>query len=134
MHDLLLNRGTVDPRSGLGGGNHPDNDEIYYGVSGTSLVDLGGHPDTGEGGETFSIGPGAVVFIPAGTFHRLRNTADEPFVLLTIGPSPQPAVRTEFTTSASMTGGRASSCARTVTGGTSWHLAGVINHRVDRST
>jgi mannose-6-phosphate isomerase-like protein (cupin superfamily) len=88
VHDLLLNRGTVDPRSSLGGGNHPDNDEIYYGVSGTSLVDLGGQPETGEGGETFTIGPGAVVFIPAGTFHRLRNPAEEPFVLLAIWPQP----------------------------------------------
>ncbi|MFN8620097.1 MAG: hypothetical protein U0869_05030 [Chloroflexota bacterium] len=43
-HDLLLNRGTVDPRSALGGGNHPDNDEVYYALSGWSLVDLGGHP------------------------------------------------------------------------------------------
>ena len=33
-HDLLLNQGTVDPHQGLGGGNHPDNDEIYYVVSG----------------------------------------------------------------------------------------------------
>ena len=88
LHDLLLNRGTVAPRAGLGGGNHPDNDEIYYGVSGVCAVDLGGDPNTGEGGETFDIGPDSVVFIPAGTFHRLRNESDQPFVLLTIWPQP----------------------------------------------
>ncbi|HVA86220.1 MAG TPA: cupin domain-containing protein [Candidatus Saccharimonadales bacterium] len=88
LHDLLLNRGTVAPRSGLGGGNHPDNDEIYYGVSGVCLVDLGGDPNTGEGGETFDLTSGSVVFIPAGTFHRLRNPSDEPFVLLTVWPQP----------------------------------------------
>lgn len=87
-HDLLLNRGTVDPNYDLGGGNHPDNDEIYYAVSGECQVDLGGHPDTGEGHSTFSLGVGGVVFIPAGTFHRLRNRSDEEFVVLTIWPQP----------------------------------------------
>jgi mannose-6-phosphate isomerase-like protein (cupin superfamily) len=87
-HDLLLNRGTVDPQSGLGGGNHPVNDEVYYGVSGTCLVDLGGDPDKGDGSQTYRMGAGSVVFIPAGTFHRLRNDSDEPFVLLTIWPQP----------------------------------------------
>ncbi len=87
-HDLLLNRGTVDPEYDLGGGNHPENDEIYYAESGECLVDLGGHPDTGEGHETFTLGAGGVVFIPAGTFHRLRNRASEPFVVLTIWPQP----------------------------------------------
>jgi mannose-6-phosphate isomerase-like protein (cupin superfamily) len=87
-HDTLLNRGTVDPNYALGGGNHPDNDEIYFAVSGRCLVDLGGNPDTGEGGETFRLEEGMVAFIPAGTFHRLRNDTDEPFVLLTIWPQP----------------------------------------------
>ncbi len=86
LHDLFLNRGTVAPQAGLGGGNHPDNVEIYYGVSGLCLVDLGGDPDTGVGGETFEINAGSVVYIPAGTFHRLRNVSDEPFVLLTLWP------------------------------------------------
>ncbi len=63
---------------GLGGGNHPDNDEIYYVVSGETLVDLGGDPVTGEGRQTYRLVPGMVVFIPAGIFHRLRNDGDEP--------------------------------------------------------
>jgi mannose-6-phosphate isomerase-like protein (cupin superfamily) len=87
-HDLLLNRGVVDPHYDLGGGNHPDNDEIYYAVSGEALVDLGGHPDTGEGHTTFTLATGGVVFIPAGTFHRLRNVSDHEFVVLTIWPQP----------------------------------------------
>ena len=90
-HDLLLNQGTVDPHQGLGGGNHPDNDEIYYIVSGTTLVDLGGDPDDGDGHETFRLVPGMVVFIPAGVFHRLRNDNDEPLVILTIWPKPSVA-------------------------------------------
>ena len=56
-HDLLLNQGTVDPHKGLGGGNHPDNDEIYYIVSGETLVDLGGDPVSGDGHETYRLVP-----------------------------------------------------------------------------
>lgn len=90
-HDLLLNQGRVDPHQGLGGGNHPDNDEIYYVVSGRTLVDLGGDPDTGEGCRTFRLEPGMVAFIPNGVFHRLRNDGDEELVLLTIWPKPAAA-------------------------------------------
>jgi mannose-6-phosphate isomerase-like protein (cupin superfamily) len=87
-HDTLLNRGTVAPNYALGGGNHPDNDEIYFAVTGRCLLDLGGDRDSGDGGETFRVEEGMVVFIPAGTFHRLRNDTNEPFVLLTIWPQP----------------------------------------------
>ncbi len=90
-HDLLLNRGTVDPHQGLGGGNHPDNDEIYYVVSGRTLVDLGGDPTTGVGHKSYRLEPGMVVFIPAGVFHRLHNEDDEPLVILTIWPQPSVA-------------------------------------------
>lgn len=90
-HDLLLNQGRVDPHAGLGGGNHPDNDEIYYVVSGEALVDLGGNPDSGEGHETYRLLPGMVVFIPAGVFHRLCNDGDEELVILTIWPQPSVA-------------------------------------------
>jgi mannose-6-phosphate isomerase-like protein (cupin superfamily) len=88
IHDLLLNQGTVRARSGLGGGNHPDNDEVYYAVRGTAWVDLGGDPTTGDGSTTYRLEPGMVAWIPAGTFHRLRNDQDEDFVLLTIWPQP----------------------------------------------
>lgn len=89
-HDLLLNRGTVDPHTGLSGGNHPVNDEIYYAVSGTCLLHLGGDPVSGEGHRTHRLVEGSVVFIPAGTFHRLDNDTDASFVVLTIWPQPAP--------------------------------------------
>jgi mannose-6-phosphate isomerase-like protein (cupin superfamily) len=88
LHDLLLNRGTLDAHAGLSGGAHPDNDEIYYIVEGSAVVDLGGDPRTGVGHETFRVEPDMVVFIPAGTFHRLRNEADDPLVILTFWPQP----------------------------------------------
>ncbi|MDQ3870998.1 MAG: cupin domain-containing protein [Chloroflexota bacterium] len=90
-HDLLLNRGTVDPHQSLRGGNHPNNDEIYYAVAGEALVDLGGDPDDGTRSSTYRLVPGTTVFIPAGVFHRLRNEGDEPFVLLTLWPQPAAA-------------------------------------------
>jgi mannose-6-phosphate isomerase-like protein (cupin superfamily) len=87
-HDLLLNQGTLDASRGLGGTNHPENDEIYYVVRGSSLVDLGGDPDTGDGASTYRIEGGMVVFIAAGVFHRLRNDTDADLVILAIWPQP----------------------------------------------
>lgn len=87
-HDLLLNRGTVLAGQSLTGGNHPNNDEIYYIVSGHGVVDLDGDPSTGEGGLTYRVEPGMVVFVPAGTYHRLRNETDADLVILTIWPQP----------------------------------------------
>lgn len=85
-HDLLLNQGTLDAGRGLGGTNHPDNDEIYYVVRGRSLVDLGGDPETGEGSCTYRIEAGMVVFIAAGVFHRLRNDGADDLAILAIWP------------------------------------------------
>ncbi len=75
-HDLLLNRGTVDPNYDLGGGNHPDNDEIYYAESGECLVDLGGHPDTGEGHTTFTLVHGRRGVHPGGHLPPLAQPID----------------------------------------------------------
>jgi mannose-6-phosphate isomerase-like protein (cupin superfamily) len=88
LHDLFLNRGTVRPFKSLGGEAHAHNDEIYYIVGGRGLLDLGGDSQNGSGGETFSIEAGMVIYIPAGTFHRLRNTSDEDLTILTIWPEP----------------------------------------------
>ena len=84
----FLNEGTLRANAALGGGNHPDNDEIYVALTGRSWVDLGGHPTTGEGSTTYLLEPGMVALIPAGSFHRLHNGWDEDFVFLTIWPQP----------------------------------------------
>jgi mannose-6-phosphate isomerase-like protein (cupin superfamily) len=91
LHDCFLNCGRLAARRALGGGNHPDNDEVYYVVSGHSWLDLGGDPNTGKGCASYAVEAGSVAFIPAGTFHRLRNEADEDVVILTIWPqAPAP--------------------------------------------
>jgi mannose-6-phosphate isomerase-like protein (cupin superfamily) len=87
-HDTLLNRGTVLAGYSLPGGNHPDNDEIYYIVSGDAELDLDGDPDTGVGCRSYRVEAGMVVFIPAGTFHRLRNDSDTDLVILAVWPQP----------------------------------------------
>jgi mannose-6-phosphate isomerase-like protein (cupin superfamily) len=88
LHDLFLNRGTVKAHRSLGGDAHPQNDEIYYIVEGRGLLDLGGAVEDGAGGETFHVEPGMVVYIPAGTFHRLRNNTDRDLIILTLWPEP----------------------------------------------
>ncbi|MBV9356443.1 MAG: cupin domain-containing protein [Chloroflexi bacterium] len=88
VHDMLLNRGTLAPHQDLPGESHPDNDEVYYIVSGRAWLDLGGDPHSGAGSTSYRIEPGMVAFIPAGTFHRLRNDGDQELVLLTIWPQP----------------------------------------------
>jgi mannose-6-phosphate isomerase-like protein (cupin superfamily) len=86
LHDGYLNRGTLRPRSALGGSAHPNHDEIYYILSGRGTVSLGGNPRSGEDAETYLIEEGSVVYIPANTFHALRNDSDHDLVLLTVWP------------------------------------------------
>jgi mannose-6-phosphate isomerase-like protein (cupin superfamily) len=86
--DMLLNRGTLKAGRSLDGGSHPENDEVYYIVSGRAVLDLGGDPATGDGAVPYRVEPGMVFFIPAGTYHRLRDAGDEDVVILTIWPTP----------------------------------------------
>jgi oxalate decarboxylase/phosphoglucose isomerase-like protein (cupin superfamily) len=71
MHVVLL------PGEGHVRHNHPDSDEILYILAGRGeqMVD-----DT----DTFAVGPGQAVFIPAAAFHSTVNTGWEPLVLLAI--------------------------------------------------
>ena len=86
LYDGFLNRGTLRPHSALGGSAHPKHDEIYYVVSGYGTIRLGGDPKTGDGAETYLMEEGSVVYIPANTFHALRNDSDHDIVFLTIWP------------------------------------------------
>jgi mannose-6-phosphate isomerase-like protein (cupin superfamily) len=73
---INVNEGTLKGGGKTGGSTHTEN-EIYYVVKGEAVL----HLDD----ETFEIGPGSLVFIPAGVFHSLDNrSATEDFVLLTL--------------------------------------------------
>jgi mannose-6-phosphate isomerase-like protein (cupin superfamily) len=83
-----LNRGTLRPHSALAGSAHPGHDEIYYMISGFCTIRMGGDPRSGDGAETYRLEAGMVVYIPANTFHALRNDSDHDVVFLTIWPQP----------------------------------------------
>ena len=73
---ININEGTLKGGGKTGGGIH-NADEIYYVVKGEALLHLNN--------EIFTISPGSLVFIPAGTFHSLENKSEnEDFVLLTL--------------------------------------------------
>jgi mannose-6-phosphate isomerase-like protein (cupin superfamily) len=73
---INVNEGTLKGGGRTGGATHDEN-EIYYVVKGEAQL----HLDE----EVFQIGPGCLVFIPAGVFHSLENASEtEEFVLLTL--------------------------------------------------
>ena len=63
---IQINHGTVKAGYALGGAAHEE-DEIYYILSGTGKLRLDD--------EIIDIAGGQVIFIPAGCFHALDNTA-----------------------------------------------------------
>ena len=73
---INVNEGTLKGGGKTAGSVHTEN-EIYYVVKGEAVL----HLDD----KTVDIGPGSLVFIPAGTFHSLDNKSEtEDFVLLTL--------------------------------------------------
>ncbi len=82
---LQINEGTVKAGCRLHGATHKSPyDEIYYVIEGEAVL----HMD----GEDYALDPGAVVFIPWGTFHALENKSNtEDVVILTVWPqTPEP--------------------------------------------
>jgi len=74
---IHINEGTLKPGCNtMPGGTH-EATEIYYIVRGSAMLILDD--------EKVEIGPGSVIYIPAGCFHALENLSEtEDFVLLTI--------------------------------------------------
>jgi mannose-6-phosphate isomerase-like protein (cupin superfamily) len=89
--DLTVSRYILPAHAKNGGGVHSENDEAYYVLRGRAHVLLGGSEEDGAGGRWSELEPDMAVFIPAGTFHHLKNDGDEDFVILTICPRlPRP--------------------------------------------
>lgn len=84
--DLQVNRFTLFPGSSVHGEVHPANDEAYFVLHGQGEIVIGGEMPNGVGGTTYRVGPESVIFLPAGTYHRLINASSEPLVVLTIWP------------------------------------------------
>lgn len=87
--DLQISRYRLFAGKANEGGVHAENDETYYVLEGEALLTLG-HPGSSQPAMTYALRPNMAVFIPAGTFHQLRNETEADFVILGIWPH-QPA-------------------------------------------
>ena len=83
---MQLNHGTLKGGVALPGCGHPGYDEIYIVLSGEAVLNL----DNVE----YDLEKGSVVFIPADTFHALKNKSEtEDFEIITVWPGqPAPGV------------------------------------------
>jgi len=72
---------TVAPGADAGPAEVHDADQIVYVVEGEALVRLGG--------EEHKAGPGALVMIPAGTLHHVRNSGPTPLFFVTVYAPPE---------------------------------------------
>ena len=81
---VLMTHFTVKPDQAMGEavGHPPPYDEIYYVLAGEGVVHVG------DPLEPCELSPGVVVFIPAGTKHRVENTGTEDLEFLTVMPGP----------------------------------------------
>jgi mannose-6-phosphate isomerase-like protein (cupin superfamily) len=69
-----LAEATVPPGASTTPHRHPKTEEIYYILSGTGRMTLGG--------EARDVGPLDAILIPPGTRHTLANTGPNPLVFL----------------------------------------------------
>jgi mannose-6-phosphate isomerase-like protein (cupin superfamily) len=63
--------------------HHAVTEEIYYILTGTAAMTMGGHADAETSdAETRDVGPGDAIAIPPGIRHTIRNTGDTELVFL----------------------------------------------------
>ncbi len=91
--NLVLNHFTLLPGQRTYPGSHPDPyEEVYYILSGTGLLTLGG-----SGGERHEMRPHMTAYIPSGMLHELVNTGDAALEMLTMMPfHPTPGVNSVY--------------------------------------
>jgi mannose-6-phosphate isomerase-like protein (cupin superfamily) len=71
---------TIQPGKEIGEETH-EGDQILQFTAGSGEAILAGEPSP--------VGPGDVVFVPAGTLHNFVNTGKEPLRLLTVYAPPE---------------------------------------------
>ena len=72
---------NLGPGEAIGEEHHDDADQLLYIVSGRGEAVLDG--------EVEPMGPGQLVYVPAGVRHDIRNAADEPLRLWTVYTPPE---------------------------------------------
>lgn len=71
---------TIDPGADAGSEEHHDGDQIIYVVEGEAIVRIGDREH--------KAGPGALVTIPAGQRHHVRNPGRSPLFFVTVYAPP----------------------------------------------
>lgn len=66
LNNLVLSSTDLKPGQSTRGHSHPGQEEVYYFISGTGIMELGD--------EKFNVQGSDVVLIPDGVFHRVHNT------------------------------------------------------------
>ena len=74
LKNLVLSSTTLHPNKETRGHDHPGQEEVYFFVSGQGSMYLI-HDDVHV--YEFDVGPGDVVQIPDGWFHKVKNTGDK---------------------------------------------------------
>ncbi|MCS7285592.1 MAG: cupin domain-containing protein [Anaerolineae bacterium] len=77
---MSLHLVKIEPGSAIAPHIHPDSTETFTVISGRGLCVVGG--------QEFNFGPGDCAVAPAGVEHGLRNTGDDPIILLAIFTPP----------------------------------------------
>lgn len=67
---------TLPPGAGIGPHRHDQEDELYYVVAGSGLLE--------EGGESRRVGAGDAVLTGRGASHAIRNDGAEPLEILAV--------------------------------------------------
>lgn len=67
---LSLGQATINPQCRKPPSVHAEEEEAYLFLKGTGVCTVGE--------EEIPVGPGSVVYIPAGVFHALANHGDQP--------------------------------------------------------
>lgn len=71
LKNLVLSSTKLYRNQSTRGHRHAGQEEVYFFVQGHGLMIVGEETDT-----PFPVGPGAVVLIPDGAFHRVINNGD----------------------------------------------------------
>jgi mannose-6-phosphate isomerase-like protein (cupin superfamily) len=69
LKNLILSSTDLKPKQSTRGHKHPGQEEVYYFVNGSGIMELDN--------EKIPVCPGDVILIKDGVFHRVHNTEEE---------------------------------------------------------
>lgn len=76
LKNLIVSSTSLNPEKSTSGHKHPGQEEVYYFIDGTGIMELGD--------EKFVVTKGDVVLIPDGVFHRVHNTSLNPLYFVCV--------------------------------------------------